>query len=1831
MNLLKATPTPISSAVMLAARKSATVEHGSGAVLEAMKSFYSSVDLSDLSPAERKEANALVTYGKDVNPLERFTYNIARISMFLNRQLYLYSRASFSGEPSLQAVVNGTNYLEEEVKALGAFGDDEDEKEELIEQVELRIFDLLYHQMIDHYIVREESDHFNVRFTLGSNPTITRAMMNAAGRTTNPHSTDLQFARVAVTNPALFNDVEQEAKQIIQRIEKLIGGSVESIGSNRAKADLPIGYDFSSLFGHYNTNSGEFDVLATSLEDADLARYNKYWGLTLHVGYTGKGTMQTNLGKLSALELIVLPNLRMSRNVAAYLTQSVDPTKVKLATLHAWVNAWQRDIFEGRNKQVPIINSLLDNFNFSKKKESLGIRSIDSRADANGMFVSFEGQYCYAPATSAVDESTIVAYEEAYNQFVKECADADEPVDLNEGADRSYLRNSPALAKLEELGVTLNNFQSCALISNWDMNICASVEPNNPAALNSVSITGGTKPNVIGTAELLAGPALDGFRYLTADSKRRTGQFEYHAMGEMEVRRQMAAIYAYLRINGKIDDIDDFLSKAGVAAPNGVMLTSDDFEFGIYRKVYPVARYLIDDACTKFGMKAAQSKDDEDYLRSFLDDITDFGIRRSAIGAEWDEFISEYNRFKYFFGLWSTLFDLGDSSHLHRWERDRFALTGQPLSDFNIEDSRYYLDKYGKTYQLSAMTKNYVVGRAFTDICREMAMYINSPKNIVLSHDDTAPKPHIGAMPNLPTFSVICEEVMPFLATFGHYLPNAEQIMEEAKEEQKKFTLDTSRKVAPVPGMKGEFQVFNHQNRALQLLDNEPYAAFLDISPGGGKTVIGLTDCLQLMAKGKVKLPLLVAPGNLIKNWIIDLNATVTEFKFNCIPITTKTVSKWGEEKLAQMIKSAPPNTIFYTDLQFIKVRTRKLSVQFLNHKMDIYANLEWMKQFDWDYILFDESHYLKNAKGADGGSVQSRLFGELTLRDSVKYIRLASGTIIHKDIDDIIGQTRLFDPSIFRTHKEFLSKYSDPDNPGNWNPEATEKIRQHLSLYCAVARAKRKDWAYALPAPKQAHPSEWLVEMDPEFKAVYDHVCAKTIEEIQEDEELVKALKGDIDDDLIDDSTEDGDEDEGDSLSARLRVHLDRLEQFLFCPELDPLNGWNGLDFSKLKVPKQEKLIELLDHQFSRESHGKVIVFVRHINAVHSIYERLPEKYKSMSVIYHGNEKDGLNAFRFNPDTQIIIGVENSMNTGENLQIADRVIRMEIPWAAGDVEQGLARVFRPDFTNKYNRQFIYDDWIVVNDSLEIPKLCRLISSTIRKVQFDEYGSTNDAYRALPFLNTVNLNLKKFVDPEKAMRRYEHATEYFDAYHTLSNIQYAEFIEERSRYIDEDGNMIADPFVALDAAPELEGAVMLLNTPIVPNQNFVNDPEDDGLQPFTMWISEHRNFLDDPRLILDENVLVYTEFGYGYIYGMGRTIKGKAPAKVTVRLSNGSDVSVPTDAIFVATRKGSIKEDRIKKYIGVNSKASNSPEFIGLDPRETKGLVFRNEDGQYAEYIKGMAPIVHGGVKTRKKVKPAAVQTTPATPTAPAVTTVAPAPVAEEVEETTQPAAKQSLKDRLRAKMMKRQAAGVEDDSYVPENTGDDGQLHASLCVVSDSLFLAFSAKDPDSSPLLNMKFSRVKPFVGIEVKNLLEFDTAMAFIAKRFNIIGAEKFDELRKRFNRKTKLFNGQFEPTDNKFLALNYKPVKNSDNLKLYYIVEGGKLYLVFNQAANPEAASALLGKKPRGVSDKFIKYESVLMREVLNKRVALIVLNKVNAVAKIVNYDEIVEAIGNLTTV
>lgn len=1809
-------------------------------------------------------------YKRKPSPFNPFVNDLSKITEFINHNISILSSViSNSRAYNVKDLQDSFQYRKDILDEI-----DNEVDEAGVESIVSSLLDGLHYnykqKVLERFIVYEEDKNFTVSFCGNRDSTFTN-WVNHWGYEVAPSSLNYYMSTLSNSNPSLYQNVEAASLAALSALDRIARTDVTTLSSGKV-FEVPLDFDFSSLFLYPKEDSGKTNAFATKVNQEFVNEKKSNFSLNVYIKCSRDvSSFSSNTARLSAIRVVILPKLKVSKEAMCYFTQSSDVSKIRISTVHAWASAWAKSWDKGvKPDDSLIVVSLLDNLEFSKKKQTLGIKNDDTRGDEDSIFVDFDGSFTFAPRESQISDEAAKEYIEVYDKYVRECANAGEPVVLLDNADNradiSYLTTNSATSQIYDAVSELEDFGTYPMVVNWDLNFSGSVDPLDPTSFSSIKLEGGNKPSVVSISELVSTNIFKSIHYLTGHNRltekpasnpgttqkkrkrKSSGKMIDDAIGLIEGNRAfdaLASVYAYLRQHKKVRDLDEFL-EAAAQKIHGGPVPSNEFEYALYKQSFSAIGKFISDDCTKFGFSAARSVYEKNEMDFEINSTVNFGgIGINNVDPKHVDFVKEYNRFYKFMNIWTMSIKIGNSMLLLRWETNRQRAQGN-YNPVDIADSRYYIDNKGSAKYLQDAYNNYVVFRAFCDLCKELLEYLNKPDNLIFKYDKNAPRPTIGYMKPMPDFSVICESLGPTLAAFGKYYPNADKYIKDGEAEQQKFVVDPNDEETPViPGaFAGKFKLFKHQAKALAQLKHKPRVSLLDIAPGGGKTVTGLADCAFLMGEGDVKLPLIVAPANLVKNWMNDVNQIVTDRKFNCIPITTKTVRSWGEKKLSRMIKNAPPNTIFFTDLNFIKLPSASIPVYIMDTEIQVNTNLEWLKQFDWDYILFDESHLLKGTKGANGGSQQSRFFAELTLRKSVKFIRLASGTLIHKDVDDIIGQARLFDPSIFRSREEFCETYSDPQK-GGWLKDAANLIRKQLSKYCAVARAKRKDWAYALPAQNREHPEEWLVQMDDEFLKVYEYVWQQAFGAMKEDKSLLDALKED-------EENLSGEDDNTNPMG----IHVSRLEKFLICPENDKANGYEGLDFSKLNPPKMKKLIELLDSQFSRPKFGKVIVFVRHIECLAAIFNRLPQKYQEMTVTYHGGDKSGLTRFRTDPKIQIIIGVEHSMNTGENLQIADRVIRMEIPWASGDIEQGIARVMRPDVSNKYGRTEIFDDWIIVDNSLEIQKVSRLIASSIRKVQFDEYGSDNPAYTNLPYFEDVKLELKDF-NPAITARKFEDKREYFEAYDKLHRIQEEEFWIERRKVLDDNGNIIGEMFGEVNIGEELQGAVNLTHLPMMENQGYVKHEEEDNLVPFASWFSANPKGWD----ALDSGpVCVYTEFGYGLMTQLRTSVKNKEkgllPTSATVELTDGkTSLTVGTELIFVAEGM-SLGNHKAAKYIGANSKATKKPENIMSDVRDADGIVYRDGDNGYYEYLPSnpKKPVSNANAP-KVKVKPAKPNVVPKTTVAP--TANAPAvspskpiakPVTQKPEEkenlpevkptVTKPIISEearsklsSLAARLAARKAQKQGA-EEDDSFVPESTGDkaDGKVEMSVCSVGDNIYLYANANDPDADALKAFEFKKINAYIGVRIKSLRDFETTLKLIQSEFNIVGLEAIEELRKRFSKKSQLFLGKSSPKDARFLSRvgNHTKVKNDKNIKLYHLVEGGKLFLVFDAITNPVAAKALHKRRPAGTGEAFKLHDKSYVRKYKAVASAKIAVKRINAATKITNFEEIKAYLDNI---
>lgn len=421
-----------------------------------------------------------------------------------------------------------------------------------------------------------------------------------------------------------------------------------------------------------------------------------------------------------------------------------------------------------------------------------------------------------------------------------------------------------------------------------------------------------------------------------------------------------------------------------------------------------------------------------------------------------------------------------------------------------------------------------------------------------------------------PSNFTITSTVLPHALMFGKYTHNYAEIEAKADESIESIKKDTSVTEEDVhfAGSSSKFALFPHQLDSHKFLRKAkpPKFAVLDIAPGGGKTAMGLSDMASiakdLESVGRVR-PLVLCPDNLVRNWCDDMK-DFSGGSWNMIPITTETFDRWGADELRKLIEGAPVNTIVVAGFNFLSGRPTNIVIG--NTTVRLNTNLEFIRSFEFNYIIIDESHKLKSLY-----SQRHKVVKQLTTSSFVQYLRIATGTLIADRVRDIEGQVALYSPHIFRSGE--LSEATDNmmvngEKVDMWRVGTPQEARTKLSRYAAVITKKKKDWAFMLPSPiEQFHAVGFYnddeesvdVELGKLHEELYNTVVEESIEQLEKLLVAAKHVKNDDDDGDSDgdsdDSMEIGSGDEFATINAaELEAYLQRIERLIIAPEFDPL-----------------------------------------------------------------------------------------------------------------------------------------------------------------------------------------------------------------------------------------------------------------------------------------------------------------------------------------------------------------------------------------------------------------------------------------------------------------------------------------------------------------------------------------------------------------------------------------------------------------------------------------------------------------------------------------------------
>ena len=580
-----------------------------------------------------------------------------------------------------------------------------------------------------------------------------------------------------------------------------------------------------------------------------------------------------------------------------------------------------------------------------------------------------------------------------------------------------------------------------------------------------------------------------------------------------------------------------------------------------------------------------------------------------------------------------------------------------------------------------------------------------------------------------------------------------------------------------------------HQVRGRNLMKDDPDLGVYDYSAGGGKTLMGVTDVLDQLAKGAEGPFAVMCPSTLIANYVSEI-VYFTEGRLNAIPVTSFNIRQSGFERYREILNNAPKNTILIIDYDALKYRAKVTA--YGTTPVFVYPVQEFLKEYGIQYVFMDESHFLKNLKSGRARAV-------LSLVADIKKKRIASGTLNPDSPSDLPGQMALLDPTILGSRDEFNEKYG-LEVKGNrvikWRTSgevSLATLKDHLKNNTVWATAKRKEWASLLPERHDAFLSVQLTERQKEF---YDGLFEEMVSSIVETAEKGKGAEGRKAKRAIDvltgkkkavEENEDSeDEEDIDAEQGELIPYLSVLEQFITDPStqgrrtlrfhavtiteqgeriVDPLETVvEPLTGDDLKSPKAKALEEILREH--TKNGKKVLVFTNYNNSTNILFEAMPADLRAKGINYKTSSKEqDLQRFASSKYSWMI-GIRDSLETGLNLQSGgcSTLVRIEGCWTPGEQEQGDSRIFRPDLKNATDsRDQVLFLTIIADTTYDVTKAARLKAKQITIAQFDNTGDSR--YENIPAMPVIPMKLFYI----KTMNNFK--TNLADYQHSMSMLQ----------------------------------------------------------------------------------------------------------------------------------------------------------------------------------------------------------------------------------------------------------------------------------------------------------------------------------------------------------------------------------------------------------------------------------------------------------------------------
>jgi superfamily II DNA/RNA helicase len=324
------------------------------------------------------------------------------------------------------------------------------------------------------------------------------------------------------------------------------------------------------------------------------------------------------------------------------------------------------------------------------------------------------------------------------------------------------------------------------------------------------------------------------------------------------------------------------------------------------------------------------------------------------------------------------------------------------------------------------------------------------------------------------------------------------------------------------------------------------------------------------------------------------------------------------------------------------------------------------------DIVVLDEAQRIKNWRTKTASVIK-----ELKSR----YAFVLTGTPVENRIDDIYSIVQFLDPHIFGSLFRFNREFYRLDEKGR--PAGYQNLdRLHQRLKPVLLRRRKSDVEGQLPGRTV---SNHFVPMSDEQKARYADY-ADTVAKL-----AAAATRRPLQDKEF----------------KRLQMSLAAMRMLCDTPYI--------LDEKCRVCPKLEELDDLLEEALA-EPDNKIIIFSEWERMLSLIREKLEER--GVGFAWHTGAVDQkkrpaeIRRFKDDPECRVFLSTDSG-SVGLNLQAANIVINVDLPWNPAKLEQRIARAWRKHQTRTVHVINLVSEHTIEHRMLGVLKLKQAMADNV--------------------------------------------------------------------------------------------------------------------------------------------------------------------------------------------------------------------------------------------------------------------------------------------------------------------------------------------------------------------------------------------------------------------------------------------------------------------------------------------------------------------------------------